>query len=110
MIKDKEHTPAEALAKALKYCAYQERCHEEVRTKLIKLGMRGNDLENIMSRLIELNFLDEERFAKTYAGSKFRQMGWGKKKIIMELKKRRISDYCIMQAMKEIPVLDEIEE
>ena len=103
MTSNKILTPEDALGKAMKYCAYQERCHEEVRSKLLKLGMRGAELENIMSRLIQLDFLNEERFAKTYAGSKFRQMGWGKKRIVLELKKRKISEYCINQALKEIP-------
>lgn len=95
-------TNEEAFSKLLKYCTYQERCHEEVRTKLLSLKVYGNDLENIMSRLIEADFLNEERFAKTYAGSKFRQMGWGRTKIMYQLKFRKISDYCIREAMKEI--------
>jgi len=69
-------TNEEAFNKALKYCTYQERCHNEVRTKLLSLKIYGNELENIISRLIEHDFLNEERFAKTYAGSKFRQMQW----------------------------------
>jgi regulatory protein len=95
-------TNEEAFSKLLKYCTYQERCHEEVRTKLLSLKVYGNDLENIMSRLIENGFLNEERYAKTYAGSKFRQMGWGRTKIMYQLKFRKISDYCIREAMKEI--------
>ena len=95
-------TNEEAFNKALKYCTYQERCHNEVRTKLLSLKIYGNELENIISRLIEHDFLNEERFAKTYAGSKFRQMQWGRTKIIYQLKFRKISDYCIREAMKEI--------
>ena len=82
----------EAFSKLLKYCSYQERCHEEVRAKLISLKVYGNDLDNIITRLIEHNFLNEERFAKTYAGSKFRQMQWGKTKITYQLKFKKISD------------------
>lgn len=95
-------TNEEAFSKLLKYCTYQERCHEEVRSKLLSLKVYGNDLENILSRLIQNDFLNEERFAKTYAGSKFRQMGWGRTKIIYQLKFRKISEYCIREAMKEI--------
>ncbi len=95
-------TNEEAFTKLLKYCTYQERCHEEVRSKLISLKVYGNDLENVLSLLIEKDFLNEERYAKTYAGSKFRQMQWGKTKILHQLKFRKISDYCIREAMKEI--------
>jgi regulatory protein len=90
------------LSKAMKYCAYQERCHEEVRTKLIEIGARGAELEQIMAKLIEDNFLNEERFAIAYAGGKFRQKKWGWNKIRQELQLRKISDYCIKKAYEEI--------
>lgn len=95
-------TNEEAFSKLLKYCSYQERCHEEVRSKLLSLKVYGNDLENVMSKLIENDFLNEERFAKAYAGSKFRQLGWGRTKIQHQLKARKISEYCIKEAMNEI--------
>ncbi len=95
-------TEEEAFSKLIKYCTYQERCHEEVRKKLLTLKVYGAELENIISRLIENNFLNEERFAKTYAGSKFRQVQWGKTKIRQALKFRKVSEYCIKEAMKEI--------
>lgn len=91
-----------ALQKLMHYCAYQERCHQEVRTKLISLEIYGEDLEEIIAELITENFLNEERFAKAYAGGKFRIKKWGKIRIRQELKKRRISDYCIKKAMQEI--------
>lgn len=91
-----------ALQKMMHYCAYQERCHQEVRSKLITLEIYGDDLEEIIAELITENFLNEERFAKAYAGGKFRVKKWGKVRIRQELKKRKISDYCIKKAMQEI--------
>ncbi len=99
----KRLTPEEAFQKLMKYCTYQERCHEEVRSKLISYKVYGDDLERVISRLIENDFLNEERFAKLYAGSKFRQLQWGRTKIIGQLKFRKVSDYCIREALKEIP-------
>ncbi len=93
---------AEALAKVQKYCAYQERSHSEVRNKLLQLGQRGNDLENIMATLIEKGFLNEERFAIAYTGGKFRIKHWGKNKIVQQLKLRKISEYSIKRSLKEI--------
>jgi regulatory protein len=93
----------EAFSKLVKYCTYQERCHSEVRTKLLSLKVYGQELENVMARLIEHDFLNEERYAKTYAGGKFRQNQWGKIKILQHFKFHKISDYCIREAMKEIP-------
>ena len=95
-------TTEEALAKLQKYCAYQDRCHQEVRTKLLKLGIYGDSLESIMVDLITENFLNEERFAKSYARGKFRIKHWGRIRIKQELKLRNISVYCIKKAMQEI--------
>lgn len=95
-------TPLQALGRIRKYCAYQERSQLEVRRKLVQLGQHGNDLENILVKLIEENFLNEERFALAYARGKFRMKGWGRNKIIRELNQKGVSAYCITKAMKEI--------
>lgn len=96
------HTMQEAKVKASFYCAYQERTHEDVRKKLYSLGLREEEVEEILSDLIVEDFVNEERFAKTFAGGKFRLKKWGKKKIKHELKKRKISPYCVEKAMEEI--------
>jgi len=88
------------------YCAYQERCHSEVRNKLLELNFRGNDLEEAIALLIEEDFLNEERYAKSYIGGKFRVKHWGRRKIIQELKKKKVSDYCIKKGLKEIDESD----
>lgn len=93
---------ADALVKLQRYCAYQDRCHQEVRSKLIEIGCYGQDLEDVMASLIEDKFLDEERFARSFARGKFRMKQWGRNRIQQELKMRKISDYCIRKAMEEI--------
>lgn len=98
----KYYSTADALALLKKYCAYQERSHQEVRTRLLRCGLRGNDLENLITKLIDENFLNEERFAIAFAGGKFRLKNWGRKKIEQQLKAKGISTYCIAKAMKEI--------
>lgn len=85
-----------------RYCALQERCHSEVRTKLLNHGIYGDLLDEIISGLIVENYLDEERFAKLFAGGKFRIKKWGKNKIIKELKQKQVSEYSIREALKEI--------
>ncbi len=94
--------PKQALIKAQSYCAYQERSQQEVRDKLYEWGMWTDAVEEIIADLITDNFINEERFAKIFAGGKFRIKKWGRVKIKIELKKKRISDYCINKAMKEI--------
>lgn len=93
---------AQALKKAEAWCAYQERCQQEVRDKLYEWGLKPNEVEEIIARLITENFLNEERFAIAYSGGKFRIKKWGRNRIVLELKKRKISDYCIKKAMKEL--------
>lgn len=98
----KKLTPNQATIKAQNSCAYQERCQQEMRDKLYEWGLYSNDVENIIANLISENFLNEERFAKAFAGGKFRIKKWGRVKIKIELKRHKISDYCIKKAMQEI--------
>ncbi|MEM1214236.1 MAG: regulatory protein RecX [Bacteroidota bacterium] len=90
------------MQKLQRYCAYQDRCHSEVRSKLIDLGVYGDTLEEVMAELIIDKFLDEERFARSYARGKFRFKKWGRIRIRQELKFRKISAYCLKKAMAEI--------
>ena len=92
----------EVLIKAANFCAYQERTHKEVRNKLYELEIIGDESEAIITWLIENNYLNEERFARLFAGSKFRQKKWGRIKIRQELKMRGVSDYCLKAGMSEI--------
>lgn len=93
-----------ALGKLQAYCAYQERCHKEVRQKLLDLGIYGDDLDQIVVELIEDNFLNELRYAVAFAGGKFRVKKWGRRKIERALKQNRISAYCIRKALaSELP-------
>jgi regulatory protein len=98
----KSLTPQQALLKAAAFCAYQERCYQEVEAKLSEWGIFGTDAGELMIKLSEQNYLNEERFAKAFAGGKFRTKKWGRNKIRLALKQKKISDYCINIGMKEI--------
>ena len=95
-------TPIQALPKAKHYCAYQERCHSEVKDKLYGFGLNTNEVDEIISILIEENYLNEERFAIQFAGGHFRSKKWGRVKIKYQLKQKQISEYCIKKALKQI--------
>jgi regulatory protein len=92
----------ELKAAILHYCKYQERCHSEVRNKLYELGFNTSEVEQQLSGLIETGVLNEERYARAFAGGKFRMKQWGREKIRQQLKAHKISDYCIKKAMTEI--------
>ena len=84
------------------YCAYQERCHMEVTMKLKSWGLIQEAIDLLIVELIQFNFLNEERYARSFARGKFRIKKWGKIKIRIALKKRDINFKCIDLSMLEI--------
>ncbi len=96
------YTVEEFLKKMENYCVYQDRCHQEVEKKLKETHLIPEAREKILLHLMEHDFLNEERFARSFARGKFRIKKWGKQRIIRELKMREISEYIIRQALKEI--------
>lgn len=102
MPKPKYLTYQEALSKLEHYCAYQERCHHDVRYKLVSLGIKGDELEQIISELVQEKYLDETRYAKAFARGKLRMNNWGWRKISLALKRKQIPAYDLEQARKEI--------
>lgn len=96
------YTLKEATKKLEAYCAYQERCHKEVTQKLRTMNMIPAAIDQIVTQLIQENYLNEERFAQSYARGKFRIKKWGRNRITNELKFRGISKYNIKTALKEI--------
>ena len=99
---NKTYTVVEAQGKLEHYCAYQERCHKEVVEKLRNMQMIPQAIDLIIVHLIENNYLNEERFACSFARGKHRIKFWGKIRIVNELKYRSISQYNINSALKEI--------
>lgn len=99
-------TKEQALQKLRHYCGYQERCHYEVQQKMWELGVRKPDHDELLSSLIQDDYLNEERFAIEFAGGRFRLKDWGKKKIYYALKEKRVSDYCIKKALQQIDEAD----
>jgi len=95
-------TKEQALQKLKHYCAYQERCHSEVKEKLYQLGVWKKEHDEIIASLIEENYLNEERFAVAYAGGHFRIKQWGRIKIKYELKQKQVSEYSIKKALRQI--------
>ncbi|MGD0710612.1 MAG: regulatory protein RecX, partial [Bacteroidales bacterium] len=98
----KIYTKDQVFKKAGEYCAYQERCQQEVRDKIYSWGLHSADVEAVIAQLISDGFINEERFARTFAGGKFRIKKWGRVKIMNELKAKKITEYCIRKAMEEI--------
>ena len=105
----KTYTLQEATKKVEHYCAYQERCHQEVRQKLETMYMIPEAIDVIIVHLLEHNFLNEERFAKTFVSGKFKIKKWGRRRLSYELKKKDISKVNINQALTTIQEEEYIE-
>ena len=103
MAKPEVYTVKQALERISKYCAYQERCQMEVRNKLSEFDLNPDEIEEVISELIQQNFLNEERFSRAFARGKFRINGWGKKKIGLALAQKQVSSACIQLGFQEIP-------
>ena len=98
----KPYTLEEAQRRMEGYCAYRERCHQEVVSKLRSMAMIPEVVDTIVVHLIESGFLNEERFARAFAKGKLHQKGWGMSRIRRELKQKEITDYLIHKALQEI--------
>jgi len=98
----KTYTVQEATKKLERYCAYQERSHQEVRQKLMDMHMIPEAIDVITIHLLEHNFLNEERFAKAYVSGKFKIKKWGKSRLTYQLKQKGVSKVNINQALTEI--------
>ena len=85
-----------------RYCAYQDRTQQQVRDKLYDLGLRSDVVEEVIAALVTDGFINEERYAKSFAGGKFRIKKWGRLKIEHQLRLKGLTDYCVQAGMKEI--------
>lgn len=93
---------SQLIHKLEQYCAYQERCHADVHTKLRSLTNDSSEIDDVIVHLIEHNYLNEERFARAFARGKNRIKHWGKSRIVAELKQRKISATIIKLALTEL--------
>jgi len=107
--KTKKFSAQEAAEKIRRYCAYQERSHREVREKLFEYGLYERDVNEILTGLITDGYLNEERFARAYAGGKFRMKKWGRVKITRGLEAKGVSKNCIKIGLKEIDEEDYVD-
>ena len=98
----KQTDVSDAYSRITRFCAYQERSHQEVREKLSELGLNTEDTDALLARLITDGFVNEERFAKIFAGGKFRIKKWGRIKIEHALQSHNISSRCISIGLREI--------
>ncbi|TXE08612.1 regulatory protein RecX [Gelidibacter salicanalis] len=109
MHSQKTYTVDEAIKKLEHYCSYQERCHKEVAQKLYTIRMIPEAIDHIVVKLMQDNFLNEERYAKAFVSGKFRIKKWGKQRLTRELKQKDIGKTLITMALQTINDQDYLE-
>ena len=102
MQKNRVYNIKEAIERIQSYCALQDRCQWDVERKLNEWGLMQSTIEMIMLDLISEQFINELRFSESFCRGKFRIKNWGKRKIINELKRKKISIICINSGLQEI--------
>jgi regulatory protein len=105
-MKSENFTIKEIEFKLKQYCSYQDRCHSEVENKLSKFNLISEAKDQILFNLINEDYLNETRFCKSFVRGKFKIKNWGKRRIIQELKSRKISEFNIKKGLGEINEFD----
>ena len=109
-MKSENFTIKEIEFKLKQYCSYQDRCHNEVENKLSKFNLISQSKDQILFNLINEDYLNETRFCKSFVRGKFKIKNWGKRRIIQELKSRKISEFNIKKGLSEINEIEYLEK
>ena len=109
-MKSENFTIKEIEFKLKQYCSYQDRCHSEVENKLLKFNLISQAKDQILFNLINEDYLNETRFCKSFVRGKFKIKNWGKRRIIQELKSRKISKFNIKKGLSEINEIEYLEK
>jgi regulatory protein len=88
-----------ALNKAMALCASREYCSEDIRVKLDSWGINNPDADNVISKLIRENFINDKRYAEAFVKDKYHHNKWGKVKITAQLRAKRIGAEYIESAL-----------
>lgn len=86
----------------MNYCAYQDRCHQEVERKMREFVLVPEAKDEILLYLMKENFLNEERFVRSYIRGKFNIKKWGRNKIKLHLKQKAVTEKLILKCFDEI--------
>ena len=102
MISKKPADPEALLKRMASLCAKSEQCTYDISTKLYKAGLSSDGREKIIRYLTDNRFLDDSRYARAFVGDKVRFSHWGRRKIAMALRAKRIDSATISEALETI--------
>jgi len=101
-MKKKPLSPERALNRAAALCSRSEQAPHDILTKLTGWGLDERQAEQVVQRLTELHFLDEQRYANAFVHDKFRFNGWGRLKIAFMLRQKHINPDIINEALAQL--------
>ncbi len=90
------------LGRARVYCASDEQCASAVRQKLRAWGADGCQADDIVDRLTDEGYLDEERYARAYCESKMLRSGWGRLKVAYQLRLKQLPRAAVDAGMAAV--------
>jgi recX family len=103
---NKTITPEAARIRMADLCARSEQCEADIRQKLYRLGLASGEVQKIIESLTLESFIDNARFARSFARDKCRFSSWGRNKIRLALAAKRISPQDIAQGLEAIEEKD----
>ena len=91
------------LARAAKYCSQSEHCAYDVKQKLFQWGCCDtNEQSKVIDYLTKEKFIEEERYCRAFVHDKMLYQGWGRIKLRMALREKRLTDSAIDMALDTI--------
>lgn len=88
------------LSKLYRFLTYQERCRQDIVSKLYKLSIPERFHQDYIQHLEEENYLNEERFCNQFVKSKIRGNKWGRKKVAFALQQKGVQPSDIDKALE----------
>jgi|HigsolmetaAR203D_1030402.scaffolds.fasta_scaffold00515_23 regulatory protein len=90
-----------ALQEAVRWLAIRSRTELEVRRRLEDRGFPADVIEDVMDKLNDLNYLNDQQFAERYVRNRLQQKV-GRIRIAMELKQRGVEGELLSAALEEL--------
>lgn len=92
----------EGLSRMAALCSVSEHCESEVREKLQKVAMPAADIQRIVDRLYDDDYLNTARYCRAFSRDKLRFAHWGRIKIQQALRMKGLPDADIRQALNDL--------
>jgi regulatory protein len=91
----------QAFIRMARLCSQKEYCSFDISQKLYRMNLVTEEIDNIVNRLIKDNYLNDERFVRSYIGDKLKINKWGRKKIELSLRQKQVNQSTINKIFNE---------